>query len=175
MYRGIKLKTPRVVALRAFFTNLKDWRTFIVKNLHDFREKRNNPVKARPWKIMVQLRRKSNRGSYQYRVSGTNGRTHVGLFGSSILGFQPTASLQAEFRGLAQSFDWVKHQAPTAKTRIAISLFAYAIFAGEQTCPLTLVPIRSRLLRTYAGLPNVVVESYPFLPPAQAAQERIAA
>jgi hypothetical protein len=146
-----------------------------MKNLHHGREKCNQPVKARPWKITVRLRSKSHRSAYC--VFGNNGRTHVALYGSPILPFQPNASLLAEFRGLAQSFDWVKHQAPKAKTQIAISLLAYAIFAGEQTCPHSLTPIRSRLLRMYAGLPNVVitVEGDAHLPPAHAVQERIAA
>lgn len=142
-----------------------------MKKILDVREKRNKPIKARPWKIMVRLRRKSNHHGYQYCVSGSNGRTHIGLFGCPVLGFQSTALLQAEFRGLAQSFDWVKHQSLKSKTRIVISLLAYAIFAGEQACPLSLKPIRSSLLRTYAGLPNVTIESDSQLPPTQAAQE----
>jgi hypothetical protein len=148
-----------------------------MKKLHDRREKCNQPVKARPWKMTIQLRSRLNQNAYQYCISGNNGRTHIGFFGGPVPAFQPNASLLAEFRGLAQSFDWVKHQAPTAKTRIAISLLAYAIFAGEQPCPHSLTPIRVRLLRMYAELPNVVItaEGDAHLPPAQAIQERVAA
>jgi hypothetical protein len=137
------------------------------------RKNRSEARQKAPWEVVIKAR--LNQRSYKYEASISDGLMMVGLYGSKVSSLYPYARLKAEFIGLRDVFDWIRHLGKTETSRIVVSHDAYSVLLGESPCLPELKTLRHQLLKSYIASGSSLIKQGDLPPTAPAQERRVAA